>query len=56
VLAGRGYGLDAARPAVELVHALRSLPITERPDLAHPALSKARPAASNTASWMPPKG
>lgn len=41
VLSGGGYGLSDAKPAVELVHALRSAPITQNPDLLHPALRQA---------------
>jgi len=44
ILAGGGYGLADARPAVELVHRLRNLQLTERPDLEHPAVSRQRKA------------
>jgi UDP-N-acetyl-2-amino-2-deoxyglucuronate dehydrogenase len=43
VLEGRGYGLSDAKPAVELVHGLRSARLTERPSLLHQALSKPPP-------------
>ncbi len=55
ILSGRGFGLADARPAVELVHALRSSPVTERPALAHPALATTRlHGPSLNASWPPP--
>ena len=53
VLAGGGYGLAEARPAVELVHGLRRAEIVERPALAHPSLRlTARDSAGG--SWFPP--
>jgi UDP-N-acetyl-2-amino-2-deoxyglucuronate dehydrogenase len=39
IMNGGGYGLAEAKPAVELVHGLRTTPITERPSLRHPALA-----------------
>jgi UDP-N-acetyl-2-amino-2-deoxyglucuronate dehydrogenase len=38
VLAGGGYGLSDAKPAVELVHELRGMPVTQHASLRHPAL------------------
>jgi UDP-N-acetyl-2-amino-2-deoxyglucuronate dehydrogenase len=56
VLAGRGFGLADARPAVELVHALRTAHVVEHPSLAHPALPSARVAAPpSRESWLPPR-
>jgi UDP-N-acetyl-2-amino-2-deoxyglucuronate dehydrogenase len=55
VLAGRGYGLSDARPAVELVHMLRGTNVLDRPSLAHPALAKTRIGSAVHASWPPPK-
>jgi UDP-N-acetyl-2-amino-2-deoxyglucuronate dehydrogenase len=56
ILAGQGYGLAEARPAVELVHRLRSARIVDRPQLAHPALASARlEAPAPHASWLPPR-
>jgi UDP-N-acetyl-2-amino-2-deoxyglucuronate dehydrogenase len=56
ILAGRGYGLAEARPAVELVHKLRSAKLVERPLLVHPALAQTRvPAQTVNASWPPPR-
>jgi UDP-N-acetyl-2-amino-2-deoxyglucuronate dehydrogenase len=53
ILAGGGYGLAEARPAVELVHGLRQAAIVERPALAHPSLrSTARDSTGG--SWFPP--
>jgi UDP-N-acetyl-2-amino-2-deoxyglucuronate dehydrogenase len=55
VLSGGGFGLDAARPAVELVHNLRAQSVVERPSLVHPALARTRlPGPSANASWPPP--
>lgn len=41
ILAGRGYGIDAARPSVELAHKLRYSEISSVDDTAHPRLRKA---------------
>ena len=54
MLAGGGYGLADARPAVELVHALRGAPIIERPSRVHPALASTRVAPPPHATWPPP--
>ncbi len=55
ILKGGGYGLAEARPAVELVHTLRSAAITERPNLPHPALSRARVSGNDAQpTWPPP--
>ena len=37
-LAGNGFGIDAARPSVELVHRLRQASLSPLDDLAHPKL------------------
>ena len=42
ILAGRGFGLADAKPSVELVYALRSAAIVERPALEHPLLARVR--------------
>jgi UDP-N-acetyl-2-amino-2-deoxyglucuronate dehydrogenase len=39
-LAGRGFGLDEARPSIELVHDIRNARITAPGDNVHPALQK----------------
>jgi UDP-N-acetyl-2-amino-2-deoxyglucuronate dehydrogenase len=55
VLAGGGYGLQDARPAVELVHALRHTAVTEPEDLAHPAARiTSRDSTPDGGSWFPP--
>lgn len=38
-LAGEGFGIDDARPSIELVYRLRKAPVTPPGDLAHPYLS-----------------
>ena len=40
VLAGRGFGIDDARPSIELVHRIRSAPVeaSARPEARHPWL------------------
>jgi UDP-N-acetyl-2-amino-2-deoxyglucuronate dehydrogenase len=38
-LAGRGFGIDDSRPAIELTHRLRQAPITSG-ELCHPLLSR----------------
>jgi UDP-N-acetyl-2-amino-2-deoxyglucuronate dehydrogenase len=40
ILAGRGYGIDAARGAVELAHRLRTAPVSPLDDTAHPLLRR----------------
>jgi UDP-N-acetyl-2-amino-2-deoxyglucuronate dehydrogenase len=55
ILNGGGYGLSEARTAVELVHMLRGTKVSERPNLPHPALSRARVTGDEPLpSWMPP--
>src|SRR5258708_3839506 len=41
-LAGRGFGIDDARPSIELTHRIRNTPVAETSDAAqmHPILSK----------------
>lgn len=40
-LAGRGFGIDEARPSIELVHHLRTMPVTQKPTgLVHEAIQK----------------
>ena len=54
VLAGGGYGLADARPAVELVHGLRGLQVEQRSELVHPAIAAARRGAPSVkTSWYP---
>jgi UDP-N-acetyl-2-amino-2-deoxyglucuronate dehydrogenase len=38
VLAGRGFGIDEARPSVQLAHQIRTAPVSPRDALAHPFL------------------
>ncbi len=40
VLSGGGFGIEDARPAITLVHQLRNMPVTERPEVLHPILVK----------------
>ena len=40
VLAGRGYGIEDARPSIELVHRLRHAPVTAPGGDPHPALAR----------------
>jgi UDP-N-acetyl-2-amino-2-deoxyglucuronate dehydrogenase len=54
VIAGNGYGLAEARSSIELVHALRSAPVVERPSLPHPSLEHTRSGAAAQTSWFPP--
>jgi len=39
-LAGEGFGIEAARPSIELVHRIRNSEIVSLNDLAHPFLSR----------------
>jgi UDP-N-acetyl-2-amino-2-deoxyglucuronate dehydrogenase len=39
ILAGRGFGIDDARPSLELVHNIRTAPTHSRDQMAHPYLS-----------------
>ena len=41
-LAGRGFGIDDARPSIELVHRIRTAPITQPTDYIHPFLEGKR--------------
>jgi UDP-N-acetyl-2-amino-2-deoxyglucuronate dehydrogenase len=55
ILAGRGFGLLDAKPSVELVYALRSAAIVERPALEHPMLARVRHTAPADAyATLPP--
>lgn len=40
VLAGRGHGIDDARPSIELVHRIRHAPVTAARGEPHPALAR----------------
>lgn len=40
ILAGRGHGIDAARPSIELAHRLRTAELSARDDTTHPLLRK----------------
>lgn len=40
VLAGRGFGIEEVRPSIDLVHRLRTIPVTAPDEFAHPALSR----------------
>ena len=40
-LNGNGFGIDDARPSIELVHKLRTMKLTEKPTgLVHPSIDK----------------
>lgn len=39
-LAGDGFGIDTARPSIELVHGIRHMPVTPPGEKAHPMLGK----------------
>ncbi|MEW6404543.1 MAG: Gfo/Idh/MocA family oxidoreductase, partial [Chloroflexota bacterium] len=39
-LAGHGFGIADARPSIELTHAIRAAPLSEKDDCIHPFLSK----------------
>jgi UDP-N-acetyl-2-amino-2-deoxyglucuronate dehydrogenase len=39
-LAGRGFGIQDARPSIELTHRIRTSPISDLDNLAHPYLKK----------------
>ena len=39
-LAGRGFGISDARPSIELTYAIRTAPILQRDECAHPLLDK----------------
>ena len=38
ILAGRGFGIDAARPSINLVYRIRTTPLSPLDDMAHPFL------------------
>jgi UDP-N-acetyl-2-amino-2-deoxyglucuronate dehydrogenase len=40
ILAGRGLGTTEARPAIELVHQIRSVPIASDAPAPHPMLAR----------------
>jgi len=40
VLAGRGFGIDDARPSINLVYRIRTTPVSTPGDLAHPFLKR----------------
>jgi len=41
-LAGRGFGIEDSRPAIELSHRIRQVPVDPIPSHLHPMLSGAR--------------
>jgi UDP-N-acetyl-2-amino-2-deoxyglucuronate dehydrogenase len=41
ILAGRGLGIDEARPSIHLTHRLRTQPVSPPDHMAHPFLKKA---------------
>lgn len=43
-IAGEGFGIEDARPSIELVHRLRNLPVTAPDGLVHPQLTRLAPA------------
>jgi UDP-N-acetyl-2-amino-2-deoxyglucuronate dehydrogenase len=46
VLAGRGFGIEDARPCISLVHRLRTTPVTvSAPEATHPAVARLRKGA-----------
>ena len=54
VLDGGGYGLVDARPAVELVHTMRSMPVVDARGLVHPSLRNTPRDSTPGGSWFPP--
>lgn len=42
ILAGGGFGLEVARPSVQLVHDIRHSDVVARPDYVHPQLERVR--------------
>lgn len=50
ILRGGGFGLDDARPSVELVHRIRTAPVVARPRLRHPALELLAATGAATSS------
>jgi UDP-N-acetyl-2-amino-2-deoxyglucuronate dehydrogenase len=40
MLAGRGFGIAAARPSIELTYGIRTAPILSKDECAHPFLNK----------------
>lgn len=57
ILGGGGFGIEDARPSVELVYALRHADITARPEHPHPALASlaGRPSRAPDTIAPPPK-
>ena len=53
ILAGKGLGLDAAKPAIELVHRIRHCAPTPTRDVCHPLLARYLSAGSTSASVAP---
>jgi UDP-N-acetyl-2-amino-2-deoxyglucuronate dehydrogenase len=35
ILAGRGFGIDDARPSIDLVHRIRTMPLSQRDEMTH---------------------
>ena len=54
ILRGGGFGIDDARPSVELVYQLRANEITTRPELTHPGLQALTARPSRTATTITP--
>jgi len=54
VLAGQGFGIEEARPSVELVHRVRHQELTASPSLAHPALAGVTRGAADWSTTDPP--
>jgi UDP-N-acetyl-2-amino-2-deoxyglucuronate dehydrogenase len=42
ILAGRGFGIDAVRPSIEIASQIRTLPLTDAGAAAHPHLARRR--------------
>jgi UDP-N-acetyl-2-amino-2-deoxyglucuronate dehydrogenase len=43
ILAGRGFGIEDARPSIEMVHRLRTSPVVRSaPELTHPYVARSR--------------
>ena len=40
ILAGRGFGIDDARPSINLVYRIRTAPLSSFDDMVHPFLVK----------------
>jgi UDP-N-acetyl-2-amino-2-deoxyglucuronate dehydrogenase len=55
ILAGRGFGLNDAKPSVELVYALRAAPtVAAHPERAHPLLAQTLRATPLQYGTLPP--